>query len=125
MLTLSHGGRSGLLFLLLLIALAMTSSAHAILVDSTPKLNSVVKGPEVAVNLTFNVRVDGKRSRIRLVAADGAVSTLTLDEQSRPDTLQTRAAGLKPGSYTLQWQVLASDGHISQGEIPFAVTRLR
>jgi methionine-rich copper-binding protein CopC len=26
-----------------------------------------------------------------------------------------------PGAYKLQWQVLASDGHISRGEISFTV----
>jgi copper resistance protein C len=118
MLIRSYPGRSALFFLLLSIGAAATS-AHAILVDSTPKLSSTIKGPELVVNLRFNVRVDAKRSRVRLVAADGTVSTLTLAEQSSPDTLQTRAAGLKPGAYTLRWQVLASDGHMSQGEVSF------
>jgi methionine-rich copper-binding protein CopC len=29
---------------------------------------------------------------------------------------------LLPGEYRLRWQVLASDGHITRGEIPFAVS---
>ena len=95
--------------------------AHAILMDSTPKINSTVKGPEVAINLRFNVRIDGGRSRVLLVSPDGTVSTLTLVGQSTPDTLQTRAAGLQPGAYKLQWKVLASDGHMSSGDIPFTV----
>jgi copper resistance protein C len=119
LITLDNYGRSALFLLLLSIGPASTSWAHAILLDSAPKLSSTITGPELVVNLRFNVRVDGKRSRVRLVAADGTASTLTLAEQRRPDTLQTRVAGLKPGAYTLRWQVLASDGHISQGEIPF------
>ena len=95
--------------------------AHAILMDSSPKLNSSVKGPDVSINLRFNVRIDGGRSRVKLVAPDGTTSTLTLANQASPDTLQTHAAGLKPGAYKLQWQVLASDGHMSKGEIPFTV----
>jgi len=39
--------------------------------------------------------------------------------QPTPDTLTVQATGLKPGNYKLQWQVLASDGHISQGEVLF------
>jgi methionine-rich copper-binding protein CopC len=89
--------------------------------DSSPKLNSTIKGPDFAINLRFNVRIDGGRSRVKLVAPDGTVSTLTVSTQSTPDTLQTQAKGLKPGGYKLQWQVLASDGHISKGEIPFTV----
>jgi methionine-rich copper-binding protein CopC len=95
--------------------------AHAILMESIPKLNSTVKGPDIDINLRFNVRVDGRRSRVRLVAPDGTISTLTLASQTKPDTLQTQAAGLKPGPYKLEWRVLASDGHMSNGEIPFSV----
>jgi len=108
--------------LLLLVAGAtQVCWGHAILMDSTPKLNSTVKSPEVNINLRFNVRVDGERSRVRLVAPDGTISTLTLASQSAPDTLEAHAAGLKPGAYKLEWQVLASDGHMSHGEIPFTV----
>ena len=99
----------------------MSLWAHAILMESTPKLNSTVKGPDFGITLRYNVRIDGGRSRVRLVAPDGTMSTLTLASQATPDTLQTHAAGLKPGAYKLQWQVLASDGHMSRGEIPFTV----
>ena len=95
--------------------------AHAILMDSSPKLNSTAKGPDVEINLRFNVRIDGGRSRVLLVSPDGKVSTLKLTGQATPDTLQTRATGLQPGAYKLQWKVLASDGHMSSGEIPFTV----
>ena len=73
--------------------------------------------------LRFNVRIDGARSRVLLVAPDGTSSTLTLASQAKPDILQTRATGLKPGAYKLQWKVLASDGHMSSGEIPFTVNK--
>jgi len=109
------------LLLLILAGGTQLCWAHAILMDSSPKLNSAVKGPDFDINLRFNVRIDGGRSRVRLVAPDGTTSTLTLAEQATPDTLQTHAAGLKPGAYKLQWQVLASDGHMSKGEIPFTV----
>jgi len=95
--------------------------AHAILMESIPQLNSTVKGPDLDINLRFNVRIDGGRSRVRLVRPDGTISTLTLASQAKPDVLQAHAAGLKPGAYKLEWQVLASDGHMSRGEIPFTV----
>jgi len=110
-----------LLWLLLVAAGGQVCWAHAILMDSTPKLNSTVKGSELHINLRFNVRIDGERSRVRLVAPDGTTATLTLASQSSPDTLETHAVGLKPGAYKLEWQVLASDGHMSHGEIPFTV----
>ena len=116
-----RGCKSSLLALLLITGAASSLWAHAILVESTPKLYSTVKGPDVTITLRYNVRIDGGRSRVRLVAADGVVSTLAVASQASPDTLQTHAAGLKPGAYKLQWQVLASDGHMSRGEIPFTV----
>jgi methionine-rich copper-binding protein CopC len=114
--------RSSFLLILLLIAgAAQACWAHAILKESSPALNSTVKGPDVAISVRYNVRIDGGRSRLRLVAADGTSTALAIAAQASPDTLQSAAKGLKPGAYKLQWQVLASDGHISKGEIPFTV----
>jgi len=110
------------LLLLSLAGMAGVCWAHAILMDSTPKLNSIVTTSELNINLRFNVRIDGGRSRVRLVAPDGTASTLPLASQSMPNTIETRATGLKSGAYKLEWQVLASDGHISRGEIPFTVS---
>ena len=74
-----------LLTTLLLVAIAQPVWAHAVLMQSTPKLNSTVKGPDVPIWLKFNVRVDGGRSRLHLMAPDG--SPISLEDSSRP--LQT------------------------------------
>ena len=95
--------------------------AHAILVASTPKVNASVKGPTLAVLLRFNVRIDNRRSRLRLIIPGGSEIGLAVAQQSTPDTLASVATGLNPGGYRLVWQVLASDGHMSQGEVPFTV----
>jgi methionine-rich copper-binding protein CopC len=95
--------------------------AHAILVDSSPKQNSTVKGPDVAITLRYNVRIDGSRSRVLLIAADGKEAPLPVAKQPSPDVLQCKATGLQPGAYKLIWHVLASDGHMSKGEVPFTV----
>ena len=105
----------------MVIGFCSSAWAHAILMESKPALHSSVKGPDVSFWLRFNVRVDGSRSRLHLVAPDGSQQTLSLAKQSSPDILQSQAAGLKPGAYKLQWQVLASDGHMSKGEVPFTV----
>ena len=107
--------------LLLVAGAVQLAWAHAILRDSTPKANSTVEGPDFAVNLRLNVRIDGGRSRLHLVAPDGTSTQLAISAQPSPDTLQSTAKGLKPGAYKLLWNVLASDGHMSKGEIPFTV----
>jgi methionine-rich copper-binding protein CopC len=96
--------------------------AHAVLLESTPPLNSSVSGPNVAVKLRFNVRIDALRSRLTLLRPDGSAQTLEISKQSPADTLLAEATGLAAGTYRLRWQVLASDGHITSGEIPFTVT---
>ena len=115
--------RRRLLALLLLVALALSSNlayAHAILVEASPSANSTVAGPSIPIKLRFSVRIDAKRSRLELVGPD-KTSTLLSATQPSPDLLQAVAEGLKAGSYSLRWQVLAADGHITRGEIPFNV----
>ena len=100
---------------------AVSVSAHAVLLESNPSLKSIVSGPDIPVKLRFNVRIDASRSRLTLVAPDGSMQTLEISQAASPDTLSTEAKGLAPGEYRLRWQVLASDGHITRGEIPFNV----
>src|SRR5271169_5099546 len=83
-----------LLLLMVMVAATQVCWAHAILKESTPAANSAVKGPDLAINLRFNVRIDGSRSRVHLVAPDGTTSALTISGQATPDTLQSQAKGL-------------------------------
>jgi copper resistance protein C len=108
---------------LLLVAFALSPNlayAHAILVEASPSANSTVAGPSIPITLRFNVRIDAKRSRLEVVGPD-KTSTLLAATQPSPDRLQAVAEGLKAGAYSLRWQVLAADGHITRGEIPFNV----
>jgi len=99
-----------------------SAAAHAVLLQSTPSLKSAVTGPDVPIKLRFNVRIDALRSRLTLIHADGSAQTLEISKQTPADTLSAEATGLSAGTYRLRWQVLASDGHITRGEIPFTVT---
>ena len=98
------------------------AAAHAVLLESNPTLKSAVSGPDVPVKLRFNVRIDALRSRLTLIRPDGSAQPLEISRQTRADTLSAEATGLAAGAYRLRWQVLASDGHITRGEIPFTVT---
>ena len=95
--------------------------AHAVLLASKPSIHGTVKGPEIAVQLKFNSRIDGERSRLYLVDSNGKSQTLTLTPQSAPDMLGAQSVKVNAGAYTIRWQALASDGHITRGEIPFIV----
>ncbi len=95
---------------------------HAVLKESQPAANSKVTGPDVPIMLKYNVRVDAKLSKLQLLNPDNSTSDLKIDPQGSPDTLNAKGTGLKPGLYKIRWQVLAPDGHITRGEIPFTVT---
>jgi copper resistance protein C len=95
--------------------------AHAIVVESTPKMNGVVAGPVLEIKLRFNARIDGSRSKLTMVSPDGTQRAIRLEQPTSPDSLSAKVTNLLPGKYQLRWQVLASDGHITKGNIPFSV----
>ncbi|WP_192554176.1 copper resistance CopC family protein [Dyella acidiphila] len=100
---------------------SMSASAHAILTDSTPKPNGTLAAGHVAMVFKYNSKIDQHRSRITLVKADKSESVLTIvTDGSKPNELDT-SADLAPGSYTIRWQALALDGHITRGDVPFTV----
>lgn len=95
--------------------------AHAILKESHPAVNSQVAGPDFPITLKYNTRIDSKLSKLQLLGPDGAAVDLKIEGQTSADTLNAKASGLKAGGYRLRWQVLAPDGHITRGEVPFTV----
>lgn len=103
--------------------MAASAAAHAVLLESSPSLKSSVTGPDVPLKLRFNVRIDSARSRLTLLDPNGSSQPLEIGKQDPPNTISSEAKGLRPGTYRLRWQVLASDGHITRGEIPFTVIK--
>lgn len=98
------------------------AQAHAVTVISTPSAGAEVPGPDAAFTLRYNNRIDKSRSRLSLMAGEQVIMKLPIDEGGAPDVITAKATGLAPGAYRLRWQVLALDGHITRGEIPFTVT---
>ena len=109
------------LAVLSVLALASAISAHAILVRSTPKPHEVVGSGKLDVVLEFNSRIDAGRSSVTLLLPGGKAENLAVLPQPSPSTLSATTAPLAAGSHALRWQVLATDGHITRGEIPFDV----
>ena len=113
--------------MLLIAAILLLTSpqawAHAIVVESTPAADAVISGAALDIKLRFNSRIDGRRSKLILVSPDGASHDVTPLAQASPDSISAKASELVPGKYQLRWQVLANDGHITRGSIPFSVVR--
>jgi methionine-rich copper-binding protein CopC len=104
-----------------LLAVAAPVQAHAILVESTPAINATQPAGRVALWLRYNSRIDAGRSRLTLVAADGSQLVVAIDPGLPPDILSASIV-LPAGSWRLRWQVLAVDGHITRGDVPFTLT---
>ena len=102
------------------LAAAGPAVAHAIIVEAKPDVGSTVAGPQVAVDLRFNSRIDHARSRVWLTGGDKPIPVV-LAKDAAADHLLGEANALVPGDYVLHWQVLAVDGHITRGDIPFRV----
>jgi methionine-rich copper-binding protein CopC len=97
------------------------ASAHAVIIASTPAIDAAVAPGDIQITLQYNSRIDHQRSRLTLVTSDGTSRSLAIESDSAPDVIMGKAADLAPGQYRLRWQVLAIDGHLTRGDIPFSV----
>lgn len=114
--------RARLFVAALLVLGSGVAEAHSIVLEAQPKQKSEVQGPDVPVNLRFNTRIDAKRSKLVIVAADKkSKTTLDIAQDAAPDRMIATAKGLAAGAYTLEWYVLSADGHIVRGRLNFTV----
>jgi len=101
---------------------SVRASAHAILVESQPPAGASVAIGRLAVSLRYNSRIDRARSRLGLVAPDHSEAVLQISPDGPPNVISSVTELGSPGAYVLRWQVLAVDGHITRGDVPFTVT---
>jgi methionine-rich copper-binding protein CopC len=90
-------------------------------VKSSPAQGATVKAGDVDITLTYNSRIDALHSSLHLIGPDGKAQTLAVDAHAGPNLLVAKATALPAGAYKLEWQVQASDGHISRGVVAFHV----
>jgi copper resistance protein C len=116
------GRRAALLAPVLLAVSARRAAAHAVLVASYPAPNTIIPMGQTTFTLRFNTRVDQARSRVILFATDGLQTVLSIFPAGDPEVI-TAVGIVNDGGQSLRWQVLAADGHITRGEIPFKAVR--
>ncbi len=98
---------------------ASPAAAHAILIDSTPAPRGHVPAGHLTLTLRYNSKVDAGRSKL-VLQHGGAETRLPQTAGDTPDILHA-ALDVTPGDYVVAWQVLATDGHITRGRVPFTV----
>jgi methionine-rich copper-binding protein CopC len=96
------------------------AEAHAIIVSSKPAANSQVPAGPLDILLQFNSLIDADLSRLDVVDPSGKIIALSIKSLDK-GALASQATADVPGKWTLRWQVLSVDGHITRGEIPFSV----
>ena len=100
---------------------AVPALAHAVIISASPTAGEHVPVGKLAVRIEFNARIDKARSRLQLAAPAGDKADVAIDQAGEPNVVSGTTGDLGPGAYVLRWQVLATDGHITRGDIPFVV----
>lgn len=104
------------------------ASAHDSLVESSPAANDEIEVAPASAVLTFSAEVQSEGTlspQIELFAASAVEETaVALASAATVDGVVVTQAlpELAAGNYTLNWQVVSSDGHPISGTIPFTVS---
>jgi len=112
---------TGICMALCLLSCVPRALAHAVLQKSSPAIDASVHPGAVPVLLTFNSRIDAGHSSLSLLLPDGKPVSLAIDTTAAANVVRSQTSPLAPGKYALRWQVMATDGHITRGEVPFVV----
>ena len=100
------------------------AGAHAVLVESSPKQDAVLKTAPKEALLRFDARIEKKVTRVQLLDGEGHAVKLPAmpeDKDAPPDRIRIPLPALEPGAYRLVYRVLAADGHTTPGLLRFRI----
>jgi methionine-rich copper-binding protein CopC len=97
--------------------------AHAFPDHSEPRVGSEVKGSPPLVRIWFDSRIEPLFSTISVVDQQGRRIDTGKGgvDPSDPTLLVTNLPSVPPGLYTVIWDVIAVDGHRTEGKFNFTV----
>jgi copper transport protein len=103
---------------------APAAFAHAILQESTPSNNSVVRTSPKTVSLRFNEAVETAFGSIRVYdCGGGRVDSGKIVRPSKDSVAVTIDRRLAKGTYTVTWRVISADSHPVAGAFVFNVKK--
>ena len=110
---------------LVLVAVALwapRAAAHALVLESSPRVNEALAASPARIFLRFNSRIEKGLSSIRVMGPAGRPVPLPVAAPDRsPDRLVAPLPTLQPGTYLVRWKVLSADGHVTEGVFRFTV----
>jgi methionine-rich copper-binding protein CopC len=107
----------------MLFSLPKASWGHAFPDHSDPKVGSTISGPPAQVRIWFDSDLEAAFSTLMVHNADGKM----IDKRdvrvgpADPKLLQVSVPPLPPGMYLVIWNVVARDGHRTNGQFTFTV----
>jgi len=114
--------RTGVL-LSVLLALAATAGAHAVLDRADPRAGSRLRASPPRASLWFTERLEPAYSRVRVDNARGERADSGDSQVDAADSrlLRVSLPPLPAGTYKVLWRVLSVDGHVTEGEYTFQI----
>jgi methionine-rich copper-binding protein CopC len=95
--------------------------AHAYPAVTVPGNGAILREAPHEVRIQFTEGVELSFSRIEVKGANGDVVSQGKLRKLADDTLAVDLKSLRPGSYTVEWQVLSVDTHVTDGVLRFTV----
>jgi copper transport protein len=115
---------AALLGALALLGLATPASAHAALVTTSPRADSVLAAAPAQVVLTFSDPIEAKTATMQVLEPGGAPLAVPAPAHVGGDKRTLAVAlpqALGPGTRTVLYRVVSTDGHPVQGSLRFSV----
>jgi len=104
--------------------LSRAARFHLALSRAEPGVNDTVKTSPPAIRLWFTESVEAASTAVRVTGPlDQAVAigAVTVDAAPKAPAVVSVGETLKPGTYTVAWKAMASDGHPSSGKFTFTL----
>lgn len=105
------------------LGLPTSAFAHAVLEANTPANDELLKTAPTAIDLRFSERIEPVGA-IQLFDGDANQVAVGSQKLVSPNVSRTPITGtLAPGTYTVAWRALSSDGHAINGAFVFHVKK--
>lgn len=111
----------GLLPLFCVLALCLPSWGHGVLIESSPPHGAVLDESPAVVSLRFNAALEQSITHVTLVDLNKHTQALEMTAASTVERIVATLPPLPPGVYLVNFTVLATDGHMTEGSIRFTI----
>jgi methionine-rich copper-binding protein CopC len=113
---------AGLVLAALAIWFPRLADAHALVLESSPRADEVLRAAPARIFLRFNSRIEAGLSSIMVTETRGRPIPLPVAAPAAaPNELAAPVPTLPPGRYLVRWKVLSADGHVTVGAFRFSV----